>query len=82
MVYYLSKVATPTSFVSHTRSGARLEAYCSGLGKVLLAALQEDELESFILEGELVALSPIPSPTAARWRQELGQGPPAGLRRG
>lgn len=58
MVYYLSKVATPTSFVSHTRSGARLEAYCSGLGKVLLAALQEDELESFILEGDLVALTP------------------------
>ncbi|HEY2010608.1 MAG TPA: IclR family transcriptional regulator [Rhizomicrobium sp.] len=58
MVDYLSKVATPTSFASHTRSGARLEAYCSGLGKVLLAALQEDELESFILEGELVALTP------------------------
>lgn len=58
MVYYLSKIATPTSFPSHTRSGAHLEAYCSGLGKVLLAALKEDDLESFILEGELVALTP------------------------
>jgi IclR family acetate operon transcriptional repressor len=71
MVYYLSKVATPTSFVTHTRSGARLEAYCSGLGKVLLAALQEDELESFILEGELVALTPHTITDRSALRQEL-----------
>jgi DNA-binding IclR family transcriptional regulator len=71
MVYYLSKVATPTSFVTHTRSGARLEAYCSGLGKVLLAALQEDELESFILEGELVALTPHTITDRGALRQEL-----------
>jgi IclR family acetate operon transcriptional repressor len=71
MVYYLSKVATPTSFVTHTRSGARLEAYCSGLGKVLLAALQEDELESFILEGELVALTPHTITDRIALRQEL-----------
>ena len=58
MVFYVSKVSTPTSFPSHTRSGSYLEAYCSGLGKVLLAALPEDELESFILEGDLVALTP------------------------
>ncbi len=71
MVYYLHKVATPTSFVSHTRCGARLEAYCSGLGKVLLAALQEDELESFILEGELVALTPHTITDRSALRQEL-----------
>lgn len=71
MVYYLSKVATPTSFVTHTRSGALLEAYCSGLGKVLLAALQEEELESFILEGELVALTPHTITDRGVLRQEL-----------
>jgi DNA-binding IclR family transcriptional regulator len=71
MVYYLSKFATPTSFVSHTRSGARLEAYCSGLGKVLLSALQEDELESFILEGELVALTPHTITDRIALRKEL-----------
>jgi DNA-binding IclR family transcriptional regulator len=58
MVFYVAKMSTPTSFPSHTRSGSHLEAYCSGLGKVLLAALQEDQLESFILEGDLVALTP------------------------
>jgi DNA-binding IclR family transcriptional regulator len=73
MVYYLSKVATPTSFVTHTRSGALLEAYCSGLGKVLLAALQEDELESFIMEGELVALTPHTITDRNALRRELEQ---------
>jgi IclR family acetate operon transcriptional repressor len=71
MVFYLSKVATSTSFIPHTRSGARLEAYCSGLGKVLLAALQEDELESFILEGDLVALTPHTITDRGALRQEL-----------
>jgi DNA-binding IclR family transcriptional regulator len=71
MVYYLAKVATPTSFATHTRSGAHLEAYCSGLGKVLLAALHEDELESFILEGELVALTPHTIIDRGMLRQEL-----------
>jgi IclR family acetate operon transcriptional repressor len=58
MVFYVKKVSTPTSFTSHTLAGSHLEAYCSGLGKVLLAALHEDELESFILDGDLVALTP------------------------
>lgn len=57
MVTYVSKVSTPTSFVAHTRRGAQLEAYCSGLGKVLLAALPDDDLDTFIMEGELVALT-------------------------
>jgi DNA-binding IclR family transcriptional regulator len=58
MVSYVAKESTPTAFPSHTRVGAQLEAYCSGLGKVLLAALPRDQLESFILDGELVALTP------------------------
>lgn len=58
MVTYVTKVATPKSFATHTRPGAQLEAYCSGLGKVLLAALPEGQLENFLLEGDLVALTP------------------------
>jgi IclR family acetate operon transcriptional repressor len=57
MVLYVTKVSTPTSFVTHTQPGSQLEAYCSGLGKVLLAALPETELDEFIGEGELVALT-------------------------
>jgi DNA-binding IclR family transcriptional regulator len=58
MVTYVSKASTPTSFPTHTRPGAQLEAYSSGLGKVLLAGLPYDQLESFIMDGDLVALTP------------------------
>ena len=58
MVTYVIKAATPTSFPTQTRVGAQLEAYCSGLGKVLLAALPPEQLDAIILDGELVALTP------------------------
>lgn len=58
MVTYVNKVSTPNAFPPYTRIGSRLEAYCSGLGKVLLAALPPDQLENFILEGELIAITP------------------------
>jgi len=58
MVTYVNKVSTPNAFPHYTRIGSKLEAYCSGLGKVLLAALPPDQLDNFILEGGLVALTP------------------------
>ncbi len=58
MVTYVAKVSTPTSFPTHTRVGAQLEPYCSALGKVLLAALPREQLEGFMMEGELIALTP------------------------
>src|SRR3954471_22542474 len=58
MVTYVAKVAAANSFPIHTRPGAQLEPYCSGLGKVLLAALPREQLEAFLLEGDLVALTP------------------------
>jgi DNA-binding IclR family transcriptional regulator len=57
MVTYVAKVSTPNAFPPYTRVGSKLEAYCSGLGKVLLAALPPDQLENFILDGDLVALT-------------------------
>lgn len=71
MVTYVAKVAMPGAFPVHTRVGAQLEAYCSGLGKVLLAALPDDEVESFILDGDLIALTPYTITTAAALRAEL-----------
>ena len=58
MVTYVDKVSTQAAFPSYTKVGSKLEAYCSGLGKVLLAALPPDRLENFILDGDLVALTP------------------------
>jgi DNA-binding IclR family transcriptional regulator len=68
MVTYVSKVTTPTSFPVNTRVGSQLEAYCSGLGKVLLAALSRERLDSIILDGGLIALTEntITDPSALR----------------
>jgi DNA-binding IclR family transcriptional regulator len=58
MVTYAVKAATATSFPTQTRAGAQLEAYCSGLGKVLLAALPSDQVDAIICDGDLIALTP------------------------
>lgn len=58
MVSYVTKATAPGSFETHTRAGSQLEAYSSGLGKVLLAALSPEQLQSLILDDELVALTP------------------------
>jgi DNA-binding IclR family transcriptional regulator len=71
MVSYVAKVSAPGAFPVHTRVGAQLEAYCSGLGKVLLAALPDQEVDSFVLDGELIALTPHTITTAASLRAEL-----------
>jgi DNA-binding IclR family transcriptional regulator len=71
MVTYVAKVSVPGAFAVHTRVGAQLEAYCSGLGKVLLAALPDQEVDSFVLDGELIALTPHTITTKAALRAEL-----------
>jgi len=58
MVTYVTKASTPDSFATHTRAGSQLEAYCSALGKVLLADLPVEQLDNSILDNELVALTP------------------------
>jgi DNA-binding IclR family transcriptional regulator len=71
MVTYVAKVSTPNAFPPYTRVGSKLEAYCSGLGKVLLAALPPEQIESFILDGDLVALTPHTITDRTRLRAEL-----------
>ena len=41
-----------------TRSGTQLEAYCSAIGKVLLAALPAAELDRYLGAGPMVPLTP------------------------
>jgi DNA-binding IclR family transcriptional regulator len=71
MVTYLSKEhgGGPTLF---TRSGTQLEAYCSAIGKVLLAALPDSELDRYLGAGEFVALTPKTICSPAELRKELG----------
>jgi DNA-binding IclR family transcriptional regulator len=50
-------VATAGCSPMNIRVGMQLEAYCTALGKTLLAALSRDDLRAFLAEGELVALT-------------------------
>ena len=71
MVTYLIKESTPTSFASQTRVGSQLEAYCTGIGKVLLAALPNEQIDAFIADGDLVALTPKTITDEAALREHL-----------
>ena len=57
MVTYVAKVGESAGFAVHTRVGAQLEAYCTGLGKVLLAAMPRRDFDDFLDEGELISLT-------------------------
>lgn len=41
-----------------TRVGLQLEAYCSGIGKVLLAGLPATQRQTYLAEGPFIALTP------------------------
>ncbi len=55
MVTYLVKIDGKADVL--TREGMQLEAYCSGIGKVLLAALPDAVLELYLNSGPFVALT-------------------------
>lgn len=54
-----------------TQVGMQLEAYCSGMGKVLLANLPEEEREAYLAGGPFVALTDHTIVDPARLREEL-----------
>ena len=56
MVTYIAKASRHMHFPP-TVIGSKLEAYCSGLGKVLLAALPADRQTRYLAEGPFVALT-------------------------
>lgn len=54
-----------------TTVGTQMEAYCTALGKVLLAALSPEELEEFLAEGDLIALTERTITDVAHFREAL-----------
>jgi IclR family acetate operon transcriptional repressor len=58
MVTYVDQFDDSTNFAADSRVKERQEAYCSALGKVLLASLTPCALEAFIQDSDLVALTP------------------------
>jgi DNA-binding IclR family transcriptional regulator len=57
MVTYAARVGTGTLDVP-SRVGAQMEPYCSALGKVLLSGLSDEQLDEYLRDGALVALTP------------------------
>lgn len=72
MVTYLAK-AGHRSGALFTREGMQLEAYCSALGKVLLAALSHERLENYLAAGPFVAITPNTITDPETMRAELGR---------
>ncbi len=58
MVTYLVKASPRLSAVSFTQENGQLEAYCSGIGKVLLGHLPDAEQHRYLQAGPFVALTP------------------------
>ena len=56
MVTYIARSASRSSRIP-TNPGNRLEAYCSGLGKVLLASLPAEHRNAYLADGPFPALS-------------------------
>lgn len=57
MVTYIAKHHQPCTLPVRTRIGSQLEAYCSALGKVLLAALPAAERSAYLADGPFVSLT-------------------------
>jgi DNA-binding IclR family transcriptional regulator len=71
MVTYIGKYASATSVPLHTRVGAQFEPHSSAPGKVLLAGLSRTQVEAFIMDGQLLALTPFTITSPFRLREEL-----------
>jgi len=71
MVNYAAKLGEPVRVPIPSRVGAQQEAYCSALGKVLLAGMPAQELEDFLYDGDFVALTPQTITTVASLKSEL-----------
>lgn len=77
MVTYLIKEAGSSDL--GTREGMQLEAYCSGIGKVLLAHLPRPRIEQYLASGPFPALTPQTITDPARLRSALEQVKVAGF---
>lgn len=77
MVTYLVKAGGAKAGV-FTQEGMQLEAYCSGIGKVLLSHMDEDAQDAYLANGPFIALTEktVTDPEAMRqeWQRVKAQG--------
>ena len=70
-VVYLDKVETARTLPLYSRIGARAPAYCTGVGKALLAFLHPDQLERVIEETEFQKFTETTAADEVELRQKL-----------
>ncbi len=70
MITYLVKAGGTRNHL-FTQEGMQLEAYCSGIGKILLANLSVSERESYLANGPFIALTPHTLTDPQHLRDEL-----------
>lgn len=73
MVTYTAKAGDPACIPILTQVGSQLEAYCSAVGKVLLASLPAEQLEEFLRDGRFVALTDRTITDVADLRSEISK---------
>jgi len=72
-VVYLARAAAKRVMTIDLGVGSRLPAYCTSMGRVLLAALPEEELEHYLARAELQALTAKTIADPARLAETLRQ---------
>lgn len=70
-IVYVARVPSTRSMSITLTTGSRLPAYPTSMGRVLLAALPREELDAYLSEVELVALTEHTVTDEARLRAEL-----------
>jgi len=79
VVVVLARTSGPGVFQLTDRVGVMRPAHCTALGKVMLAALQPDQFERFLLRADLKAQSANTITTADRLRREIVEVRRAGM---
>jgi len=70
-IVYIHKIESSTTLKLDLKLGSRHPAYCTGLGKVLLAYIEEDELDSYLKRIKLKRFTPNTIVDKEELRKEL-----------
>ncbi|HWA68509.1 MAG TPA: IclR family transcriptional regulator [Rhizomicrobium sp.] len=71
MVTYAAKFGESAKVLIPSCVGAQQEAYCSAVGKILLAGLSPHQFEDFLHDGDFVALTPQTITSVGSLRSEI-----------
>jgi len=78
-VVVMARTSGPSAFQLAERVGVVRPAYCTALGKIILAALRPDQLERYLERIELKSLTPSTITEPARLRREIDEVRKAGI---